>query len=145
MISPAFPRTQGALSRESYLTLLLIALVDQAGGEIHLSAQSLDACESGGRLLIDWDTAAQQLVIRAGSPSLVVAEVRGTGWTTTQPAAPQPPSPAPPSSHRVMTEDQILKVIEERMRADAMRQWRQQGADAVASMPPPDDDTQTPR
>src|SRR5260370_12892826 len=36
MISPTFPRTQGTLSRETYLTLLLLALVEQAGGELHL-------------------------------------------------------------------------------------------------------------
>jgi len=88
MIMNSFPRTQGALSRESYLTLLLLALIEQAGGELRISAQSLESLDSGGKVLIDWDVAQQQAVIRSGSPSLVVAEVRGSGWTSTTPIAP---------------------------------------------------------
>lgn len=137
MISNTFPRTQGTLSRDTYLTLLLLALVHQAGGELHLSAESLEKIDNGGRLLVDWDSAAQQLVIRAGSPSLVVAEVRGTGWTTPQPTAQQPQ--APPSSHRVMTEDEMLDRITKRIQADRMREWRQAGSATVASMPPPEE------
>lgn len=138
MIQPAFPRTQGNLSRETYLTILLLALVHQTGGELHLSSAALESVDNGGRLLIDWDTGAQQLIIRAGSPTLVVAEVRGTGWTQ-QPATPQPSQPSSPATHRVMTEDQILEDLKRRMQADRLREWRQQGADAVASMPPPED------
>lgn len=140
MIANTFPRTQGTLSRETYLTLLLLALTAQAGGELHLSAESLEKIDNGGRLLVDWDSSAQQLVIRAGSPSLVVAEVRGTGWTTLQPTA-QQPSPPPPSTHRVMTEDQLLEAMTKKMQAQRMREWRESGAAAVAGMPPPSDET----
>lgn len=144
MIQPTFPRTQGSLSRETYLTLLLLALVNQAGGELHLSAPALEAIDAGAKLVIDWDTSAQQLVIRAATSSLVVVEVRGTGWTnaTTQPPAiaPPPPSPPDPSKHRVMTEDQLLQAVARKVREDQLRQWRESGAAAVAGMPPPDDD-----
>lgn len=133
----AFPRTQGSLSRESYLTLLLLALVDQAGGELRIGAQALEKLDSGGKLLVDWDTPNQQAVIRSGSPSLVVAEVRGSGWTATA-SAPQPTSSPDPAKHRVMTEEQILAAMEKRMRDDQLRQWREQGAAAVAGMPPPE-------
>ena len=134
----AFPRTQGALSRESYLSLLLLALIDQAGGELRISAQSLEKLDSGGKVLIDWDVAAQQAVLRSGSPSLVVAEVRGSGWTTTQTAT-SPSSVAPdPSKHRVMTEDQILQDLTKRMQAQRMKEWRESGAAVVGSMPPPE-------
>src|SRR5882762_1626722 len=126
MIMNSFPRTQGALSRESYLTLLLLALIEQAGGELRISAQSLESLDSGGKILIDWDVPNQQAVIRSGSPSLVVAEVRGSGWTTTA-SSPQPIAPADPAKHRVMTEDQIMEDLKRRMQADAMRQWRQHG------------------
>jgi hypothetical protein len=133
----AFPRTQGALSRESYLTLLILGLIDQAGGELRISAQSLEKLDSGGKVLIDWDLPAQQVVLRSGSPSLVVAEVRGSGWT--QPNPQQPTQSSEPSKHRVMTEDQILAAMEKRMRDDQLRQWREQGAAVVGNMPPPDE------
>jgi hypothetical protein len=135
MIMNAFPRTQGALSRESYLTLLLLGLIDQAGGELRISAQSLEKLDSGGKVLIDWDLPAQQVVLRTGSPSLVVAEVRGSGWT--QPSQPQPTQSSESSRHRVMTEEQILAAMEKRMRDDQLRQWREQGAAVVANMPEP--------
>jgi hypothetical protein len=138
MIMNSFPRTQGSLSRESYLTLLLLALVNQAGGELRISAQSLEALDSGGKLLCDWDVASQQCVIRVGTPSLVVAEVRGSGWTTTTPTA-QPSAPSDPSKHRVMTEDQILEAMTKRMQAQRMREWKDQGAAVVAGMPPPEE------
>ncbi len=140
MIMNAFPRAQGALSRESYLTLLLLALVEQVGGELRLSANSFDKLDSGGKLTIDWDTAAQQLVIRAGSPTLIVAEVRGAGWTS--PQSQQPQAPAPSASHRVMTEDQLIERLAKRVQNDNLRQWREQGAAAVAGMPPPDEPPQ---
>jgi hypothetical protein len=133
----AFPRTQGALSRESYLTLLLLGLIDQAGGELRISAQSLEKLDSGGKVLIDWDLPAQQVVLRTGSPSLVVAEVRGSGWTA-QPSQ-TPTQSSESSKHRVMTEDQILAAMEKRVRDDQLRQWREQGAAAVAGMPPPEE------
>ena len=138
MIMNSFPRTQGALSRESYLTLLLLALVDQAGGELRISAQSLEKLDSGGKVLIDWDVPNQQAVIRSGSPSLVVAEVRGSGWTTTAPTA-QPLASPDPSKHRVMTEDQIIERMAKRVQQDQLRQWRESGSAAVAGMPPPED------
>jgi hypothetical protein len=138
MLMNAFPRTQGTLSRESYLTLLLLALIDQAGGELRLASQSLENLDSGGTLLVDWDIHTQQLVLRAGSPALVIAPVRGTGWTSTTPTA-LPSSPSPDSSrHRVMTEDQILADLAKRIQNDNMREWRKQGAAAVANMPPPE-------
>ena len=136
----AFPRTQGALSRESYLTLLLLALVDQAGGELRISAQSLEKLDSGGKVLIDWDVPNQQAVIRSGSPSLVVAEVRGSGWTSAT-STPTTLSPEP-AKHRVMTEDQIIAKMAERIRSDNLKTWREQGAAAVAGMPPPDEPRQ---
>jgi hypothetical protein len=139
MIMNSFPRTQGTLSRESYLTLLLLALVDQAGGELRISAQSLEKLDSGGKVLVDWDVASQQAVIRIGSPSLVVAEVRGSGWTSTTPTA-QPPAQTPdPTKHRVMTEDAIIERAAQMLRQDQLRQWREQGAAAVSNMPPPED------
>ena len=138
MIPPTFPRTQGAISQESYLTLVLLAMLEQAGGELRISSQSLEKVDSGGKLLIDWDVPSQQLVIRAASPSLVIAQVRGTGWTT-QPAAPSPQPQPSTSAHRVITEEDIIKKLEERMRKDMMRQWREQGAAAVADMPGPDE------
>lgn len=137
MIMDAFPRTQGELSRESYLTLLLLALIDQVGGELHIPAQVFEKIDSGGKLLVDWDTAAQQLVLRAGSPSLVVAEVRGSGWTMKQPAT-QLPSPTDPSKHRVLTEEDIIQRIQQRVQADRMREWKESGAAAVAGMPEPE-------
>lgn len=140
MIVNSFPRTQGTLSRESYLTLLMLALVEQVGGEIRIFADIFEKVDSGGKLTIDWDTSAQQLVIRAGSPSLVVAEVRGSGWT--QPTAAQPSQPAPPASHRVMTEDQLIERLAQRVQKDNLRQWREQGAAAVAGMPPPEENPQ---
>src|SRR5882762_1015915 len=138
MIMNSFPRTQGALSRESYLTLLLLALIEQAGGELRISAQSLESLDSGGKVLIDWDVAQQQAVIRSGSPSLVVAEVRGSGWTSTTPIAP-PASSVDPSKHRVMTEEQIITKMAERVRSENLKNWREQGAAVVAGMPPPDE------
>jgi hypothetical protein len=140
MIMNSFPRTQGSLSRESYLTLLLLALVNQVGGELRIAAQSLEALDSGGKLLVDWDVAAQQCIIRAGSPSLVVAEVRGSGWTSTTPISPSA-MPSTPSQHRVMTEDQILSDVTKRMQADLLRKWREAGAAAVAGMPAPEEPT----
>lgn len=140
MIMNSFPRTQGTLSRESYLTLLLLALVDQAGGELRISAQSLEKLDSGGKLLVDWDVPNQQAVIRTGSPSLVVAEVRGAGWTSTTPTAqPQSTSSPDPAKHRVMTEDAIIERAAQMLRQDQLRQWREQGASAVAGMPPPEE------
>ena len=139
MIMNSFPRTQGALSRESYLTLLLLALIEQTGGELRLSAQSLEKLDSGGTLLVDWDIAAQQCVLRAGSPALVIAPVRGSGWTTSTSIPKQSPLSSDPSKHRVMTEDQILEDLKKRVQADAMRQWRAQGAEAVAGMPEPEE------
>lgn len=141
MIMNSFPRTQGALSQESYLTLLLLALVSQAGGELRISAQSMEALDSGGKLLVDWDTSNQQCVIRAGSAGLVVAEVRGSGWTKSpQPSTPSI-SPSDPSKHRVMDEEEIIKRAAQMLRADQLRQWREQGAAAVAGMPPPGEST----
>jgi hypothetical protein len=143
MIQPTFPRTQGTLPRDTYLTLLLLALVDQAGGELHLSASALERLDNNAKLLTDWDTSAQQLIIRSATSSLVISEVRGAGWLT-NPTAPSPPSPTPPgpsATHSVMTEEALVKKLEERLRADAMRQWREQGSAAVAGMPPPDEPT----
>lgn len=137
-IMDAFPRTQGTLSRESYLTLLLLGLIDQAGGELRITSQSLENLSSGGTLLVDWDLQAQQLVLRAGSPSLVIAPVKGTGWTASTTAT-SPSSPAESKHHRVMTEDQILADMAKRIQNDQMREWRKQGAAAVAGMPPPED------
>jgi hypothetical protein len=142
MIANTFPRTQGTLSRDTYLTLLLLALVQQAGGELHLSATSLESIDNGGRLLVDWDSAAQQLVIRAGSPSLVVAEVRGTGWTQPSASTQSSQNAPPASSHRVMTEEEIIQRIQQRVQADRMREWRAQGAATVAGMPPPEETPQ---
>ncbi len=138
MIMNSFPRTQGTLSRESYLTLLLLALIEQTGGELRLSAQSLEKLYSGGTLLVDWDIAAQQCVLRAGSPALVIAPVRGTGCPQSASTPTHPSSPSDPTKHRVMTEDQILEDIKKRMQADAMRAWKAQGAAAVAGMPEPE-------
>jgi hypothetical protein len=139
MIMNAFPRTQGTLSRESYLTLLLLALVDQTGGELRISSQSLEKLDSGGTLLVDWDIPTQQLVLRMGSPALVIAPVRGTGWTSTTPTASPSPQPSDPSKHRVMTEEQIIERMAQKIRDDNMRTWRREGAAAVAGMPPPDE------
>ena len=134
-----FPRTQGTLSRESYLTLLLLALIDQTGGELRISAQSLEKLDSGGKLLVDWDQSNQQAVLRSASPSLIVAEVRGQGWTTANYPTSPSTSPAPdPKKHRVMTEDQILEALTQRMQRERMKEWRDSGAAAVAGMPPPE-------
>ena len=137
MIANSFPRTQGTLSRETYLTLLLLGIVEQVGGEVRLFPESFENLESGGRLLVDWDTVAQQLSIRAGSPSLIVAEVKGSGWVNPQSPQPQPPQPS--ATHRVMTEDQLIDRLAQRVRKDNLRQWREQGAEVVAGMPPPDE------
>lgn len=134
MIQPTFPRTQGSLSRETYLTLLILGLLQQAGGELHLSAQSLESIDSGCSLLVDWDTTAQKLILRAGTSSLVISPVKGTGWTTTNP---QPKVEAPPANHRVMTEEEILSRLQKRMQDDQMKQWKAAGAEAVAGMPEP--------
>lgn len=141
MIMNSFPRTQGQLSREQYLTLLLLALLDQCDGELRLNAKNLDAVDSGGKLLVDWDTASQQLVLRVGSPTLVVAEVRGSGWTSVSPGQPpqQPTPPADPTKHRApMTEQQVLDYLTRKVSEDRMRQWREQGAAAISEMPPPE-------
>lgn len=132
MIQPTFPRTRGTMPTETYLTLLILALVEQTGGELHLSAESVEKIDSGARLLVDWDSPSQKLIIRAGSPSLVVSEVRGAWQTTTQPQV-----QSPPSNHRVMTEEEILSRLQKRMQDDQMKQWREQGAAAVAGMPEP--------
>ena len=142
MIMNSFPRTQGTLSRESYLTLLLLALIDQAGGELRISAQSLEKLDSGGKVLIDWDMASQQAILRLGSPSLVVAEVRGQGWTTTTASLPSTTSPSDPAKHRVMTEEQILEAMTKKIQAQRMREWRESGAAAVSGMPPPEEPRQ---
>lgn len=133
MLMNAFPRTQGALSRESYLTLLLLGLIHQAGGELHLTAESLEKLDSGGTLLVDWDIPTQQLVLRAGSPALVIAPVKGSGWQSTTPTSLSPDSER--GKHRVMTEDQILSDMAKRIANENMRKWREQGAAAVANMP----------
>jgi len=140
MIMDAFPRTQGSLSRESYLTLLLLALIGQVGGELHIPASIFEKIDSGGKLLVDWDTAAQQLVLRSGSPSLVVAEVRGSGWTKPATLAQTPiaSSAADPSKHRVLTEEDIIQRIQQRVQTDRMREWRESGTAAVAGMPEPE-------
>lgn len=136
-IMNSFPRTQGMLSREQYLTLLLLALVEQAGGELRISAQSLEQVDSGGKVLIDWDVRNQQAIIRTGSPSLVVAEVRGQGWTTSSKSA-ESSSPSEGAKHRVMTEDQILSAMMEKVKKENLRKWRDEGAAAVAGMPAPE-------
>src|ERR1700687_3187875 len=104
MIANSFPRTQGALSRETYLTLLLLAIVEQVGGEVRIFPEFLEKPDAGGKITIDWDTSAQPLVIRGGSPGMIVAEVRGSGWTTPPKQVGQTEQ-APPASHRVMTEE----------------------------------------
>lgn len=137
MLMNAFPRTQGSLSRESYLTLLLLGMINQAGGELRLTAESLEKLDSGGTLLVDWDIPTQQLVLRAGSPALVIAPVRGAGWTSTTPTSPSlAPSEPDSKRHRVMTEEQILADIAKRIANDNLKEWRRQGAAAVANMPP---------
>lgn len=144
MIGPGFPRTQGNLSKESYLTLLLACLVRQAGGELHIASPTLEAIDGNINILIDWDVEAQHLVIRIASPSLIISSVRGPGWTSQNLPSSQGafPSSSPPqansSTHRIMSEEEILKTIEERMRKDMLRQWREQGAAAMSGMPPPD-------
>src|SRR5215469_15044587 len=112
-IMNAFPRTQGSLSRESYLTLLLLAMIEQAGGELRISSPALEKIESGGTLLVDWDLNAQQVVLRSGSAALVIAPVRGSGWTTTTSTTQTSPSPQPSerSRHRVMNEEEILEDL----------------------------------
>lgn len=142
MITNSFPRTQGQLSREQYLTLLLLALLNQSGGELHISAQSLEAVDSGGKLLVDWDAAAQQAVLRVGSPTLVVAEVRGSGWTALSPQPAQPSQPSPPndpSKHRSpLSDEQIAKILADWRAKQNMKIWREEGAAVVANMPEPE-------
>ena len=141
MIPNSFPYTQGPLSKEQYLTLLLLALLDQTGGELRITAKNLEAVDSGGRLLADWDSDHQQLVLRSGSKALVVSEVRGAGWKTLagEPAATQPPQPEDKTRHRVVTEADMIDWLKQRMQADRMREWREQGAAAVSAMPPPEE------
>jgi len=143
MIANSFPRTQGQLSREAYLTLLILALLHQTGGELRINALNLEAVDSGGKLLVDWDAAAQQAVLRVGSPTLVVAEVRGSGWTTLSPQpVPSPPQPSPndPTKHRSpLTDEQIAKILADWKASQRMKEWREQGATAVANMPPPEE------
>jgi hypothetical protein len=142
MIMNSFPRTQGTLSRESYLTLLLLALIEQVGGELRIDGISLEKLDSGGTLLVDWDIPTQQCVLRSGSSALVIAPVRGSGWTTSTSTPTQSSQSSDPSKHRVMTEDQILERVAAKVRADQLRQWRDQGAAVVASMSPPDEPAQ---
>lgn len=133
MIQPTFPRTRGNMPTETYLTLLLLALVEQAGGEMHLSAQSLESIDSGAKILVDWDSPSQKLIIRAGSPSLVVSEVKGAWQSTTQPQV-----QTAPANHRVVTEEDLIARIQKKVQDDQMKIWREQGAAAVAGMPGPE-------
>lgn len=139
MTQPAFSRLKSLLSNESYLTILLLALIEQCDGEIHISAQSLESIDDRAKLLVDWDTSAQQVVLRRGSQSLIVSEVRGAGWTTTQPAQ---PSLSPTATHRVITEEDMVKFVRDRIAKERMREWKEQGAAAISNMPPPAEPTQ---
>lgn len=141
MIPNSFPRTQGQLSREQYLTLLLLALLEQQPDKLlTISAPNLEKVDSGGKLLVDWDSPTQTCILRIGTPSLVVAEVRGSGWTTLNRQPAQQPSPADdPAKHRPPLTDQQIVDFVEKMKSEArMKEWRREGADAVANMPPPD-------
>ena len=138
MIPNSFPRTQGQLSREQYLTLLLLALLNQTGGELRISAKNLESVDSGGKLLVDWDTENQQAVLRIGSPTLVVAEVKGAGWTQVTPSPqPSPQNPADPTKHAIIDDARLAQFLEKFFERDRMRQWREQGNAAVSNMPEP--------
>jgi hypothetical protein len=142
MIPNTFPRTQGTLSREQYLTLLLLALLEQQPGrELRIGVQALEKVDSGGRLLTDWDSENQYLVLRVGSPSLVVCEVRGSGWTSLSPSQPaqQPPTEDKTKHRSPLSDEQILEVLRAAKANERMREWRSQGAAAVANMPEPEE------
>lgn len=134
----SFPRSLGNLSREDYLTIVLIALVRQCKGEIHLPADAFENIDSGVRLTTDWDTQTQQLVLRTGSPSMMIFEVKAPKWNG-QATTTVPPYQAAGAStnHRVMNEEQILEALTRRVKQEQMREWREQGARAVAQMPGP--------
>lgn len=133
----AFPRSLGNLSREDYLTILLIALVRQCKGEVHLPADAFEEIDSGIKLTTDWDTAGQKLILRTGSPSMMVFEVKAPKWQSQQPPVqPHLVSANTNGSHRVMDEEQMYQVFEKWNQAKRMREWRDQGAAVVANMPP---------
>ena len=142
---------QGSLSKESYLTLVMAALVQQAGGELRINPQALEAIDGNVNILIDWDVKSQQLVVRTASSSLFISSVRGNAWTSqnlpsSRDARPSlqsavtpssPPPESPTSRHRVRNEEEVFQYLEAKMRNEMMRQWREQGATAMEGLPPP--------
>jgi len=52
------------LSLEAYLVRILAALCRQAGGELRIKGELVDAINEPTTLLKDWDTRTQELVLR---------------------------------------------------------------------------------
>ena len=132
-----FPRIRHPLSREQFYTLLLAALIEQTGGELRINAQSLESLDDSIKIVIDWSSESQQAILRVGTDSLVVAEVRGAGWTQVTPTE-QPSSRPDPAKHAVADETRIQDFLEKWWQKRRMQEWREQGASAVANMPEPE-------
>lgn len=132
---PNLPHFGVPLSNEQYLTILLLALLEQCEGELRISARALDSLDKGARLVTDWDVDSQQLIIRRGSTSAMMLEV--SGWQRLKQPQASPAPASPPSSHRVMTEDRARELLDQRRREELLRTWRTQGAEVLSEMPEP--------
>jgi len=90
--------SRGSESVESYLTRVLAALCRQSNGEVRLKGATLDSVPGDEKISVDWDSAQQELVIRAITPYGEVYYVNGAlAWKN--PEAPPKPTvvtiPAP--------------------------------------------------
>jgi len=133
---PNLPHLPTLLNNEQYLTILLLALLKQTGGELHIEARILESVDIQGKLVTDWDTEAQQLVLRPASRSVQVFEA---------PRVWQQPISTPASSesstnarHRVMTEERAAQMLAQKYRDEQIRQWKEQTGQAMNEMPPPE-------
>lgn len=141
MSSIAFPKIRGQLSREQFLTLLLVAIVQQCDGEVHIPGRVLDTLDDSVKLVVDWDPDSQQAILRSGSSSLVIAEVRGAGWrpspTLAQPLAVGQVASPDATKHAVADEARIVDYIQKAWQRERMNEWKSQGADILSKMPEP--------
>jgi hypothetical protein len=64
---PAY--TRGNLGVEAYLVRLLAAIVRQAGGELRVRGDLVDAVGEPTALIKEWDSRTQEIVLKAGMHS----------------------------------------------------------------------------
>jgi hypothetical protein len=114
---------RGDLSVEAYLVRLLAALCRQAGGELRVRGELVDAVGEATALLKSWDPKTQEVVLTTtlgsyGEVFRVVPEKQATAPQRIALSVPLPPdadSPAPPpprSSASLLDESERLAALE---------------------------------